>query len=103
MLISLKDYIQNDSEPISESLVGKGFAISQQRKHAANKTKLLSVVSRIQNLAKKGASEPDPEKQAKLVFQLFFELGNAMKIYAEMSENLVNVGVASHLDRNEKT
>ena len=98
MLNSLKEYIQEtEQEPISESLIGKGFAIGQQRKHAANKTKLQSVASRIQSTAKKGISEDDPDKRSELLFSLFIDLASALKIASEMSANAVNVSTAGVL------
>ena len=98
MLNSLKEYIQQtEQEPISESLIGKGFAIGQQRKHAANKTKLQSIASRIKSTAKKGISEDDPNKRSDLLFSLFIDLAAALKIASEMSANAVNVSTAGVL------
>ena len=46
MRLKFKEHLElPDKESLSESLVGKGFAIGQQRRHQASKTKLLSVIS----------------------------------------------------------
>jgi hypothetical protein len=95
---SFKDYLHNSIEPISESLVGKGFAIGQSRAHASNKSKLQSVLSRIQSNAKKGQSEDDENERFELLFTLFFDLAAAMKIAAELSTNTINVSTAGVLD-----
>ena len=103
---SLKEFIADSTEDqLSESIVGKGFAIGQQRKHASNVTKLQSVISRIHSTAQRGISEDDQHKREAIIFSLFGELGNALKIIAEMSKNSINVSTIGVLDtesvRNE--
>lgn len=101
MRSTFKDYLHNSKEPIIESIVGKGFAIGQSRAHASNKTKLQSVISRIQTNAKKGQSEDDENERFELLFTLFFDLAAAMKIAAEMSTNSINVSAIGVLDSND--
>jgi hypothetical protein len=98
MRSTFKDYLHNSKEPITESIVGKGFAIGQQRAHASNKTKLLSVLSRIQSNAKKGQSEDDDNERFELLFTLFFDLATALKIAADLSSNSINVSTVGVLD-----
>lgn len=98
MRSTFKDYLHSSKEPISESIVGKGFAIAQSRAHTTNKTKLQSVLSRIQSNAKKGQSEDDESERFELLFTLFFDLAAAMKIASEMSTNSINVSTAGVLD-----
>jgi len=98
MRSTFKDYLHNSKEPITESIIGKGFAIGQSRAHASNKTKLQSVLSRIQSNAKKGQSEDDENEKFELLFTLFFDLAAAMKIAAEMSTNSINVSTMGVLD-----
>lgn len=98
MLISLKDYIQDkEDNPISESIISKGFAIAQQRKHAANAAKLQAIASRIQSNARKGMTEDDPEKRSELLFTLFADLASALKITSQMSTNSINVSTVNAL------
>jgi hypothetical protein len=91
----------SDNRPeskIDESLVGKGFAIGQNRQHAANKTKLLSALSQIQNDCRQGVREDDQNKKIDLIFQVAFEFAGAMKIYAEMSASTNNISTTGVLD-----
>lgn len=98
MRSTFKNYIQNSKEPLLESIVGKGFAISQNRAHATNKTKFLSVLSRIQSNAKKGLTEEDENERFELLLSLFFDLAGALKILAEMSANTNNISTTAVLD-----
>lgn len=100
-MLRFKGYIDDEQEQLSESVLGKSFAFIENRKHASNKTKFLSVVSRIQSLAKSGISESDLDKRSNIIFSLFLELGNAMKIQAEMGRNEVNVSTAGVLDMKD--
>lgn len=96
---SLKEYIQTSKQPLNESsLIGKGFALGQNRAHAGNKNKFQSVLSRIQSNARKGLTEEDSEKRFDLIFTLFFDLAAALKIASEMSTNSINVSTAGVLD-----
>jgi hypothetical protein len=102
---TLRQHIE-DREPISrisdqelrESFVGKGFAISQNRQHASNKTKLFSTISKIQNDCRQGVSESDESKKIDLLFQIGFEFAAALKLYAEMSTNTNNISTTAVLD-----
>ena len=76
----------------------KGFAISQNRQPAANKTKLLSVLSQIQNDCRQGVREVDPNKKLDMLFQVGFEFAGALKVFAEMSMNTNNIGTTAVLD-----
>ena len=96
-----KDFIQTENSQLNESWVGKGFAITQNRAHISQKTKLFSVINKIQNLAKNGMTEDDHEKGSDLLFSLFLELGYALKIQAEMSRHEINVGTAGVLDMKD--
>lgn len=96
-----KEFIQTENLQLNESWVGKGFAIGQNRAHASQKTKLFSVISKIQTIAKNGMTEDDLEKRSDLLFSLFLELSNALKIQAEMSRHEINVGTAGVLDAND--
>lgn len=98
--------IIEDREPISrisdqelrESFVGKGFAISQNRQHAANKTKLLSAITKIQGDCRQGVHEDDQQKKIDLLFQVAYEFAGTLKIFAEMSANTNNVCTTGVLD-----
>lgn len=83
---------------LSESLVGKGFAIGQNRQHAANKTKLLSALSQIQNDCRQGVREDDQNKKIDLIFQVAFEFAGALKVFAEMSTSTNNISTTGVLD-----
>ena len=93
-----KDYIQKSDEAISESLLGKTYAIAANRSHATNKSKFQSALTRIQSIAKKGLSEEDEVKRTDTIFTLFFDLAAALKIASEMSTNSINVSTAGVLD-----
>lgn len=95
-----KEYIDT-KEPLQESFLGKSYALIQNKQHSSNRTKLLSVISRIQSLAKKGISENDQEKRSEILFSLFLELASALKVQAEMSRNEVNVSTAGVLDTKD--
>jgi len=99
MRLKLKEYLElPEDENITESLIGKGFAIGQHRTHASNKTKFQSVLNRIQSNAKRGQSEDDPEERFELLFTLFYDLASALKIASDMSTNSINVSTAGVLD-----
>lgn len=98
MRTTFKDYIHNSKEPLSESFIGKGLSLIQTRNHATNKGKLHSVLSRIQNNAKKGIAEEDVNERFELLFTLFFDLAAAIKIESEMSTNSINVSAIGVLD-----
>ena len=85
-------------QELRESFVGKGFAISQNRQHASNKTKLTSTLSKVQNLCQTGVHEDDESKKIDLLFQVGFELANAFKTFAEMSANTNNISTTAVLD-----
>lgn len=97
MRSSFKDYIQESDQPISESLIAKGFAIAQSRAHANNKIKFQSALTRIQSNAKKGLSETDEEKRVEILFSVLLEFASALKIASDMSTNSVNISTASVL------
>jgi hypothetical protein len=86
----------SDNE-LSESLVGKGFAIGQNRQHAANKTKLLSALTKIQNDCRQGVHEDD-QKKIDTLFHIAFDFAGALRIFAEMSANTNNVSTTGVLD-----
>lgn len=88
----------SDNE-LSESLVGKGFAIGQNRQHAANKTKLLSALTKIQNDCRQAVHEDDQNKKIDLLFHVAFDFAGALKILAEMSANTNNVSTTGVLDQ----
>ena len=90
--------LSTSDQELRESLIGKGFAISQNRQHAANKTKLLSVLSQIQNDCRQGVREVDPNKKLDMLFQVGFEFAGALKVFAEMSMNTNNIGTTAVLD-----
>ena len=98
MRSSFKDYVQNADKTISESLLGKTYAIAQNRAHATNKTKLQSALASIQSTAKRGLSEDDDLKRIDMLFTLFFDLAAALKIASDMSTNSINVSTAGVLD-----
>lgn len=97
-MLGLKEFIDSDRTNLSESIVGKGYAIAQNRQHASNRSKLLSVASRLKSLAEKGRNEDDQIKQQQILFALFQELANALKVQAEMARNEINVSTAGVLD-----
>jgi vacuolar-type H+-ATPase subunit I/STV1 len=99
MLNSLKEYlkIEGERESISESIISKGYAIAQHRAHSSNKNKLNSLLSRIQSNAKKGQTEDNSEERFELLFTLFIDLANAMKVSSEMQANAINVSTAGVL------
>ena len=86
-------------QELSESLVGKGVAISNNRQHAANKTKLFSLISQIQNRCRQGVNEDDQAEKINLQFQIAFDLASALKIFAEMSTNTNNISTTADLDQ----
>jgi len=100
MIRRFKETIREESLNchINESIFGKGFAIGQSRAHASNKTKLQSVLSRIQGNAKKGQTEDEEKQRFELLYSLFFDLAAAMKIAADMSTNSINVSTVGVLD-----
>jgi hypothetical protein len=85
-------------QELSESLVGKGVAIANNRQHAANKTKLFSLISQIQNHCRQGVNEDDQGEKIDLLFQIAFEFAGALKIFAEMSTNNNNISTTAVLD-----
>lgn len=95
---SFKEYIQDSEDLISESLLGKTYAVAQNRSHASNKTKFQSALAHIQSTAKKGLTEDDQEKRIEMIFTMFFDLAAALKIASDMSTNSVNISTAGVLD-----
>jgi len=98
-LIDSREPISRISDQeLSESFLGKGFSLSQNRQHASNKTKLLSTISKIQNDCRQGVSEVDESKKIDLLFQIGFEFATALKLFAEMSANTNNISTTAVLD-----
>ena len=98
MLLPFKKYIKKSKSPISESLLGKSLSVIQTRQHAANKSKLESLLSKIQNDAKQGLVEQDENERFKLLFGLFVDLVAVLKVGSEMSKNTINVSAIGVLD-----
>lgn len=98
MLVPFKKFIQSQNQEVSESFLGKSLSVIQTRQHAANKTKLESLLSKIQNDAKKGQVEQDENERFKLLFGLFIDLAAALKVASEMSKNTINVSALGVLD-----
>ncbi len=86
-------------QELRESLVGKGVAISNNRQHAANKNKLISALSKIQNDCRQGVHEEDQGKKIDMLFQVAFEFAGALKLSAEMSANINNISTTAVLDQ----
>lgn len=59
------------------------------------------ISNRIQTLAKNGITEDDPEKRLDILFSLFLEISNALKVQVEMSRLEINVSTASVLDARD--
>jgi len=98
MRLSLKNYIQKTEEPLSESLVGKGVAIAQNRQHAAHKARLVSNLNLIHNDCHQAMLIADPKKQMDLLFEILDRFSGVLKIFAEMSANNSNIGMTAVLD-----
>lgn len=89
----------SDAEQISESLVGKGFAVAQNRQHGSQKNKALSKLGTIQSDCRRAANEEDDQKRNELLFKILFDLATTLKIFAEMSSKNNNVSTAGVLDQ----
>jgi hypothetical protein len=98
MPLSLKNYIQQTEQPLSESIVGKGIAIAQNRQHAAHKARLVSNLNLIHNDCRQAMLIDDPKKQMELLFEILDRFSVALKIFAEMSANNSNIGMTAVLD-----
>ena len=98
MRLSLKNYIQQTEEPLSESLVGKGVAIAQNRQHSAHKARLVSNLNLIHNECRQAMLIDDPKKKMELLFEILARFSVALKIFAEMSANNSNIGMTAVLD-----
>lgn len=98
MRLSLKNYIQQTEQPLSESIVGKGVAIAQNRQHAAHKARLVSNLNLIHNDCRQAVLIDDPKKQMDLLFEILDRYSIAFKIFAEMSANNSNIGMTAVLD-----
>jgi len=92
------DNYSSDDE-IKESLVGKGFAISQNRQHQSYKAQVLSKLGAIQNDCHRAVQEDDERKRSDFIFKLVFDLAGALKLFAEMSSRTNNISTTSVLDQ----
>ena len=84
---------------LKESLVGKGFAIGQNRQHQSIKNQVLGKLSKVQNDCKRAAQEDDDAKRYKLLFEIVYDLASAMKLFAEMSTKTNNIATTAVLDQ----
>lgn len=69
-----KDVISTDKDLKESSFFGKGVAITQNRSHAATKTKYISSLSQIQNDCRQGIREDDARKRSDIQFQVLLAL-----------------------------
>jgi hypothetical protein len=93
-----KEVISTEKELKESSLFGKGVAISQNRIHAATKTKYISSLSQIQNDCRQGIREDDARKRSDVQFQILFDLAASLKLLADMSTANNNIGATAVLD-----
>ena len=93
------DATRNNAEELSESIVGKGFALAQNRQHHSQKAKALSKLGTVQSDCRRAAKEEDNQKQNELLFKVLFDIAGALKILAEMSAKTNNVSTAAVLDQ----
>lgn len=90
---------KSSSRQITESLLGKSFAISQNRKHQAHQNKAIGILSSIQNDCKTAVLDNDPEKVSKALFQVLYQLAAVLKEFAEMSANNNSASAIAVMDQ----
>ncbi len=86
-------------EQLTESLVGKGFAIGQNRQFQSLKTQAVSKLGQIQTDCKRGIQEDDEIKRDKILFEVIYDLASVLKVFAEMSSKTNNISTTSVLDQ----
>ena len=84
---------------LTESLVGKGFAIGQNRQFQSLKTQAVSKLGQIQTDCKRGVQEADEIKRDKILFEVIYDLASVLKVFAEMSSKTNNISTTSVLDQ----
>lgn len=90
---------KRSSKLVSESLLGKTFAVNQNRKHQAHQSKAVNILSTIQNDCKAAFLENDPEQFNKALLQVLFRFAGALKEFAEMSASNNSTSAIAVMDQ----
>jgi hypothetical protein len=98
-IISAEPACDQDDEQLSESLVGKGFAVAQNRQHQTFKSQVLSKLNQVQSDCRRGIQEDDQQVRDKLIFEVLFDLAATLRLFAEMSARTNNVATTAVLDQ----
>ena len=98
-IITEQELKRTSKEGLNESLVGKGYAAVQNRKHQTLRSQVLSKLSAIQNNCRLAAQEDDDHKRGNHLFHLIFDLAAAMKDFAEMSTRTNNIAAMAVFDQ----
>ena len=95
--IRFKEYHRSDNLIQESSLLSKGYAFSQSRRHESFRRQLDTASKQVQSLSDRGRSTEELEKKIDLLFQALSKLAEAQRISGELSRSSINVAVASNL------
>jgi hypothetical protein len=91
-----KEY--SSEESLNESTwLSKGFALGQGSRHAGTKRQLESLTSEIRSICDHGKHEEDTGQRLIVLFDAIAKLALCLRLQAELSHNVLNVGIASNL------
>jgi hypothetical protein len=92
---SLRQHI--DTCELKESLIQKGFAVSQRARFLSNKSSLKSKLSNLKSVLKSAQMNSNPEIQIKSLLTAFIIFADVIDDQSEMLTNIQNLVVASNL------
>lgn len=93
---------QDEIEPIKESLLSKGYAISQNAQHNSATQKISSLASKIASLSHDAKREDDPVKKIDKLCDAVFVMSELFKAQSQQSTNIKNIVVAHALLESNK-
>jgi hypothetical protein len=88
---------QNDSAPVQENLLSKGYAISQNAQHNSTKQKISAIRSNVHSIVIHFKNEEDLNKKIDLLADIADQMMVAIERLSELSTNVKNVVVANAL------
>jgi hypothetical protein len=102
--LSFTEHLENQdkSAPIQESLLSKGYAISQNSQHNSATQKINALTNKIASLSRDAKQEDDTDKKLDKLCDAVFAMSELFKTQSLQSTAIKNVLVADALFAQEK-
>ena len=79
------------------SWLSKGFAIGQANRHSSNKRSLESQISQVKSACDDGKRSETTNEKFEALFDAVIKLSQCIRLHGELSQNVINVSVATNL------